>query len=187
MTTAQKAKANRANAQASTGPKTVRGKARASRNARRHGLSLSVMADSFLSEPVERLARAIAGETTDGEIYQLARRTAEAQIELQRVRYARHQLLFQTMSLPEYDSEANERKKMKMVIGCLRSTGPFTPMPDDVLKFVYSWSERPEKFAAILLDKVHQFFVLDRYERRALSRRKFAIRALDEAKWQSRQ
>jgi hypothetical protein len=102
------------------------------------------------------------------------------------VRYRRHRLLFQTMSIPEYDSEANERKKMKMVMGCLRSTGPFTPMPDDVFEFVNSWPEGPEKFVTILLDKAHQFSVLDRYERRALSRRKFAIRALDEAKWQDR-
>lgn len=186
MTSAQKAKANRANAQASTGPKSARGKARASRNARRHGLSLAVGADPVLSEKVEELARAIAGETTDVEIYQLACRIAEAQAQLQQVRYRRHRLLFQTMSIPEYDSEANERKKMKMVMGCLRSTGPFTPMPDDVFEFVNSWPEGPEKFATILLDKVHQFSVLDRYERRALSRRKFAIRALDEAKWQDR-
>ena len=68
------------------------------------------------------------------------------------------------MSIPEYDSEANERKKMKMVMGCW-STGPFAPTPDDVFEFVNSWPEGPEKFVTILLDKVHQFSVLDRYER----------------------
>ena len=39
MTSQQKADANRANAQKSTGPKTARGKARASRNAHQLGLS----------------------------------------------------------------------------------------------------------------------------------------------------
>jgi hypothetical protein len=185
MTSVQKAKTNRANAQASTGPKTARGKALASQNARRHGLSLSVIADPVLSNQVEVLARTIAGETIDVEIYQLARRIAEAQIELQRVRYARHQFLFQTMSDPKYDSKANVLEKMKLVVRCLRTAGPRTPMPDDILGFVYSWPEGPNKFATILSDKVHEFFVLDRYERRALSRRKFAIRAI-EAKWQRR-
>jgi hypothetical protein len=186
MTSAQKTKANRANAQASTGPKTAAGKTRAAQNARRHGLSLSLMVDPVVSEEVEVLARAIAGEATEVEIYQLARRIAEAQIQLRQVRYARHRLLSQTMSVPEDDSKAKLRAKIKTVIGCLRTTGPFTPMPDHVLELIYSWPEGPDKFATILTDMVHELFMLDRYERRALSRRKLAIRALDQARWQSR-
>jgi hypothetical protein len=46
-----------------------------------------------LSEQVEAFAREIAGEATDGDIYQLARRIAEAQIDLRRVRYARRRFL----------------------------------------------------------------------------------------------
>jgi hypothetical protein len=186
MTSVKKTKTNRANAQGSTGPRTAWGKARAAQNAWRHGLNRSAIADPVLFEQFERLTQALADETADNEICQLAQRVAEAQIELQRVRYARHQLLSCLMSIPKYDSEANLRKKDKMVLHCLRTTGPFTPMPDDVVEFVYSWPEGPEKLTTILMDKVHQLFLLDRYERRALSRRKFAIRAFEEVKRQRR-
>jgi hypothetical protein len=90
MTSRRKIAANRVNAQASTGPKTTRGKTRAARNARRHGLSLSVVSDPALLERVELLAREIAGATSNNEICQLARRVAEAQIDLVRVRQVRH-------------------------------------------------------------------------------------------------
>jgi hypothetical protein len=182
MTSVRKGKTNRANAQASTGPRTTRGKVHASQNARRHGLSQSALTDPVVSEHVDRLARALAGESADDEVFQLARRTAQAQVEVQQVRYARYQLFLRTMSIPGYDSQANLRKKDKMVIRCLRTTGPFTPMPDDVVGFLYSFPEGADKFATIVMDKVRELFLLDRYERRALSRRKFAIRALDEAK-----
>ena len=61
MTSARKLEANRRNAQASTGPRTAAGKARAAQNARRHGLSLAALCNPSCSGEVETLARAIAG------------------------------------------------------------------------------------------------------------------------------
>jgi hypothetical protein len=55
------------------------------------------------------------------------------------------------------------------------------PMPDDVMEILSSKPQGPYKFAAILADKARELLALDRYERRALSRRKFAIRAFDAA------
>ena len=104
MTSERKIRANRSNARASTGPQTHQGRARASRNALRHALSLPVYSDPVLSQEVETLAREIAGPDANEETKELARRVAEAQIDLRRVRYARHQLLSRALSDPLYES-----------------------------------------------------------------------------------
>lgn len=149
MTSERKIKANRANSRASSGPKTSLGRVRAAQNALRHGLSLSIHSDRALSKEVEALAREIAGTDVDAERKEFARRIAEAQIDLRRIRHARHQLLSETQ------------------------------MQDDVMKVLNSKTEGPHKFATTLSDKALQLLVLDRYERRARSQRKFAIRAFD--------
>jgi hypothetical protein len=51
----------------------------------------------------------------------------------------------------------------------------------DLEKSVQSTPEGPQKFATILSDMNTQLVAMDRYERRALSRRKFAVRAFDAA------
>ena len=102
MTSDHKITANRANAQASTGPKTADGRARAARNALRHALSLPVCSNPALSEEVETLAREIAGANANAETQALARQVAEAHIDLRRVRYARHKLLSDALADPIY-------------------------------------------------------------------------------------
>jgi len=89
----RKAETNRANARASTGPKTAHGRASSAGNAFRHGLSIPVESDQVLCERTQALARQIAGSDTSLHIQILARRIAEAQVDLLRVRSARHQLL----------------------------------------------------------------------------------------------
>ena len=105
MTGDRKVRANRANARASTGPKTARGRLHAARNALRHALSLPLYSDPVWSEEVEALAREIIGTDEDAEIQELARRIAEAHIDLRRVRHARHQILSQALIDPDYESE----------------------------------------------------------------------------------
>jgi hypothetical protein len=171
--------ANRANARASTGPKTARGRAHAAQNAFRHGLSLPVCSDPALAEEVEALAHEIAGTDARAEIQELARRAAEAQIDLRRVRYARHRLLSDAFGNPFYESRADTRMKMAVLSRLLRPRAPH--IPDGALSvFLTATPKGPQKFALILSREAKQLLALDRYERRALLRRKVALRALDD-------
>lgn len=103
MTTERQIEANRANARASTGPRSATGKTRASRNARRHGLSISVHSEPRLSAEVEKLTHEIAGQDAAPEILDCARQVAEAQVDLMRVRQARHQFIARDFNNPDYE------------------------------------------------------------------------------------
>ena len=85
MATERQIAANRKNAQRSTGPRSSRGKKRASRNARRHGLTTPASGPEFERE-AERLARQLAGETEDIIVLELAREAAQAELERRRIR-----------------------------------------------------------------------------------------------------
>ena len=181
MTSERKIKANRRNARASTGPKTANGRARSAQNALRHGLSLSALFNAASCKEVEALAQELAGPDAKPPVQERARRLTEAQINLCRVRDAQHQLLFSKLSDPYYESHADARKKGALLRAFLTKDLANTPLPSVAVKFVTTTPQGPEKFA-LILSQEHTFRSLDRYERRALSRRKFAIRKLDQAR-----
>jgi hypothetical protein len=150
VTSTRKIESNRANAKASTGPRTARGKSKAAQNARRHGLSLSISADPVGATKAKNLAHEIAGEGASYEIFELAHRIAEAEINLVRIRQARHELFTKQALFDQINTPTIE-------------------------------PERLREFAAILPDLIRRLTLIDRYERRALSFRKFAIREFDAA------
>ena len=146
MTSERKIRANQANARASTGPKTAQGRTRAARNALRHGLSLPVVSDPTFAEEIEGLAREIAGPDANAEIQELARWVAEAQIDLRRIRYARHQLLSHALNDGHNDSRAIVREKVKLMSCLMQGSTPEMPAAN-LEKSVTSTPEGPQKFA----------------------------------------
>ena len=100
MTSDRQRRANGANARASTGPKTRIGKARSATNALRHGLNIPVWSDAALAPQAEAIALIIAGQTTDAETLDYARRIGEAQVDLNRVRSLRREVIARMLSQP---------------------------------------------------------------------------------------
>jgi hypothetical protein len=146
---AQRHDADRAPAPRRRGPHTAVGKAHSARNALRFGLSLPVLADPATAAQVDALARQLS-PATEAAIGELAWAVAHAQVDLIRIRRARHDLLAAAFT---HLAGAAEQ------VVADRGAAPFHV------------SDLGVRLAA-----------MDRYERRALSRRKFAIRAFNAAR-----
>src|SRR5436190_17660949 len=114
MTSLRKILANQQNAKRSTGPKTLHGRARASRNAIRHGLTLSPLLDPVFSAAVKKLARQLVGSEADRELYETACEFAEAQLELNRVRHQRHRLIARAHAEPFFETKEIQKKNSRL-------------------------------------------------------------------------
>ena len=182
MTSEKQRRANQANARASSGPKTKAGKARSAQNALRHGLSIPVCKEPSLSSQAEEIARKLAGPDPDDTLLDRARAVSEAQVDLNRVRARRNALVSRLLADPEYQPlsayKGQVRKlrtigRIERILG--RSFDIESPIEFERLK------DDDEKFATIVEDLIRELTAFDRYERRAISKRKSTIRAFDSA------
>jgi hypothetical protein len=183
MTTTAQREANRRNAKLSTGPRTIPGKIRASRNALKHGFSIAVAFDPAGLPAVQALARTILGDS-DVQILPYARAIAEAQLDINRVRNARHHIIATAYDAPEDPPEVRKNKaRIDRFLQDQLDESPVDgePLASCLLSFLLDSTKpqpRPlERVAVALEETTKKLASLERYERRALSRRKFAVRA----------
>jgi hypothetical protein len=181
LTTVHQLRANRANAKASTGPKTKAGKARSAKNSLRHVLGVSVWSEPSLAPQAEAIALRIAGPNAEPEALGWARRIGEAQVDINRVRALRSEMISNILSRPHYGSRSEVMRGVRLIRRLLsrkRNTdGPFDM--ETLESMLPQPLEGDDKLARILVEGVDEFSRLDRYERRAFSRRKTAIRNFD--------
>ncbi len=93
MATEKQIAANRENAKRSTGPKTVAGRLKSSRNAYRHGFSSPLPFDPATLAKVDAFAHALVGKEANEASLISASDFAEAQLELSRIRATRTALI----------------------------------------------------------------------------------------------
>jgi hypothetical protein len=169
---------------ASGGPKTTAGKARSARNALRHALSIPVCKRPSLSIQTEEIALKIAGPDPDEALLDRARAVAEAQVDLKRVRARRNTLVAELLAHPEYQplpaykSQVRKMRTIDRIEGALGTSFDF-----DVIEPLIELEplKSDQKFATAIEARTRELSALDRYERRAISKRKSAIRSFDSA------
>ena len=146
MTSPAKIAANRRNARRSTGPRSAAGKARARRNAFRHGLTTPASLDHVAMDRIDNLVDALTIDVHSQLQFQLATVAAEAQAEIERVRQTKVNLVNRASAQLREEGAG------------LLSAG--------------------ERAALAFAGKTEILMACERYERRAISRRNRALRAL---------
>jgi hypothetical protein len=190
VTTDRQRAANRANAAKSTGPRTKAGKAKASQNARWHGLADALSGEPGAVEEIERLAQAIVDHAGRQDLIGYARRIAEAEIHLRRVRRAR-EILARLPAVAATSYRLVESRNSKLFMATLQRLNrrKKESSMEELAEIVFAagwvpdapdFVEAPTRHGRNAKDEL-----LERYERRSASRRKFAIRDFDAARFAS--
>jgi hypothetical protein len=170
MATERQIAANRRNAGKSTGPRSRAGKKRARQNAYRHGLAAGSVTSATFTRNVEKLARKIAGNSTDPIILEHARDAAYAAFDVVRVRRVKLALIERAcapgaLATPRLFRSVREAKRvLNLVVQCKALP---TPDPVDLTMMMTD--------AGAIRRALPEWVKLDRYESRAARRRDKAI------------
>jgi hypothetical protein len=169
--------ASRRNARKSTGPRSGAGRKRASRNAYRHGLTLSITSTAAFAKQLDKLARKIAGDSQDAITLERARAIAQAELDLARVRRAKVALIERASAFGEFDPP---QLTVTQIIRILRAfdRGGRLIVPKPIDSSATMPSQEPDRSAEAVRRVLPELRKLDRYERRAAALRERAVRSL---------
>src|SRR5215831_5262897 len=166
--------ANRRNARKSTGPRSGAGKKRASSNAYRHGLTLSITSSVAYAKQLDKLVREIAGDTEDPILLDRARAIAQAELELARVRRAKLALIERACAFGELDPTRSMSSVTRIIQANAFYPGRVSlPKPSDASATMPS--QEPERSAEAIRRVLPELRTLNRYERLAAARRDRAV------------
>jgi hypothetical protein len=170
--------ANRRNARKSTGPRSGAGKKRASRNAYRHGLTLSITSTAAFAKQLDTLVRKIAGDTEDAITLERALQIAQAELDLSRVRRAKVALIERASAFGELDPPRLTVTQMIRVLKAFDRGRFIVPKSIDALATMPS--QEPDRSAEAVRRVLPELRKLDRYERRAAAQRERAVLGLSD-------
>jgi len=168
--------ANRRNARKSSGPRSGAGKNRSSRNAYRHGLTVSFTSSEGFAKQLDKLTRKIAGDTEDPILLERARAIAQSELDLARVRRAKVALIERASAFGELDPPRLTMIQMIRLVNALGQGGLIVPKVIDASATMPS--HEPERSAEAVRRVLPELRKLNRYERRAVARRDRAVLGL---------
>jgi len=162
---------NRRNARKSTGPRSGAGKNRSSRNAYRHGLTLSITSTAAFAKQLDRLVREIAGDSKDAIMLEQVRAIAQAELDLARVRRAKVALIERACTFGELEPPQvlSSVTQISRFVNALDRGKLILPKPVDSSATMPS--QEPDRSAEAIRRVLPELRKLDRYERRAAVRR----------------
>jgi hypothetical protein len=175
--------ANRRNARKSSGPRSSVGKKRASRNAYRHGLNLSITSTAAYAKLLDKLVRKITGDTEDAITLERAREIVQAELELARVRQAKVALIKRASAFGELDPP-QAFSSVTQIVRLLNSIdrGRVPSFPEPVDSSATMPSQEPDRSAEAIRRVLPELRKLDRYEHRVAARRDRAVLKLFDRK-----
>jgi hypothetical protein len=175
MATDRQIAANRRNAGRSTGPRSLAGKNRASRNSYRHGLSANVISNAEYQMCVANLARKFAGQSRNPIILEYARMAAEAELEQARFARAKVELIHSTMAFGNLKPPRGYAVRLLQHLRLRRrlALGHLTSVPNPKARVPRA---EPECSTKAIRRALPELLRLEHYARRADGRRERALR-----------